>query len=77
MICIMSSAQFADARSDSARLSPTVTVAPSGILTPWTKPFENVRTSTYRVRTGTCQYENLEIVCTWYVRVQDVRTGMY
>jgi hypothetical protein len=43
--------------------------SPSGILTPWTKPFETLRTctSTYRVCTGTCQYENIEIVCTWYV----------
>jgi uncharacterized protein len=31
----------------------------SGILTPWTKPFENVCTSTYRVCTCTCQYENI------------------
>ena len=40
------------------------------------KPSENVPTSTYRVCTGTCQYENLEIVCTWYVQVQDFRTSM-
>ena len=49
----------------------------SGILTPWTKPLENVRTSTYSVCTCTCQYENKEIVCTQYIRVQDFRTCMY
>ncbi len=48
----------------------------SGILTPWTKPLENVRTSTYWVCTCTCQYENIEIVCTLYILVQEFYTGM-
>ncbi len=49
----------------------------SGILTPWTKPLENVCTITYWVCTCTCQYENKEIICTQYIQVQDFHTGMY
>jgi hypothetical protein len=66
--------------SDGARkVRSTQASTSSGILTPcqWTKSLENVqvRTSTYRVRTRTCQYENKEIVCTRYVRVQEFRYG--
>ena len=41
------------------------------------KPFQNTCTSTYRVCTSTCLYENPVLTCTVYVRVHDSCTGMY
>jgi hypothetical protein len=52
-------------------------ISSSGILTPWTKPLENVRTSTYWVCTCACQYENIEMVCTLYMQVQEFCTCMH